>query len=133
MGLKKRNKISAEFSMSSLTDIIFLLLIFFMLTSSMVIPNALNLSLPGRSHSNAVPKSKPYEVVIAKNGNFYVNNKRIGAVALERALKKIRRLRKGGKVSIIISPNPNVANEKVVEVMDMAFRLKIEAIMAKPK
>ncbi len=133
MGLKKKTKISAEFSMSSLTDIIFLLLIFFMLTSSMVIPNALNLSLPGRSNSKAVPKTKPFEIVIAKDGKFFVNSKRIGAVALERALKKIKNKRRGGKVSIIISPNANVANEKVVEVMDIAYRLKIDAIMAKPK
>lgn len=46
---KKKSKISAEFNMSSLTDIIFLLLIFFMLTSSIVAPNALNLKLPGTS------------------------------------------------------------------------------------
>ena len=51
MGLKKRSKVSAEFSMSSLTDIIFLLLIFFMLTSSLVAPNALNLKLPGSSRT----------------------------------------------------------------------------------
>ena len=54
MGMKKRAKVSAEFSMSSLTDIIFLLLIFFMLTSSVVVPNALNLQLPGQSKKNII-------------------------------------------------------------------------------
>ncbi|MFM9952070.1 MAG: ExbD/TolR family protein, partial [Saprospiraceae bacterium] len=49
MGLKKRSKVSSQFNMSSLTDIIFLLLIFFMLTSTVVAPNALNLKLPGSS------------------------------------------------------------------------------------
>ena len=48
MAVKSRSKVSAQFNMSSLTDIIFLLLIFFMLTSSIVTPNALNLQLPGK-------------------------------------------------------------------------------------
>ena len=133
MGLKKKTKVSAEFSMSSLTDIIFLLLIFFMLTSSMVIPNALNLRLPGKSQTKARPQTKPFEIVIAKDGKYYVNKKRISSVRLEKALKNVKRKRKGGKVSIIISPNADVANEKVVAVMDIAYRLGIDAIMTKPK
>jgi len=133
MGLKKKTKVSAEFSMSSLTDIIFLLLIFFMLTSSMVIPNALNLSLPGRTNTKAVPKTKPFEIVITKEGKYFVNKKRISVVSLENALAKIKRKRKSKKVSIIISPNGNAANESVVAVMDIAYRLGIDAIMSKPK
>ena len=58
MAVKKRSKVSAEFNMSSLTDIIFLLLIFFMLTSSIVTPNALNLQLPGKKTSPPPPKAK---------------------------------------------------------------------------
>lgn len=133
MGIKKKTKVSAEFSMSSLTDIIFLLLIFFMLTSSMVIPNALNLKLPGKSNTTSVSKTKPFEIVIAKDGKYFVNKKRISITSLERALVKIKKKRNGGKVSIIINPNGNVANEKVVAVMDIAYRLEIDAIMAKPK
>ena len=56
MGYKKRNKASADFNMSSLTDIVFLLLIFFMLTSNVVSPSAINLMLPRSSRS---PVSKP--------------------------------------------------------------------------
>ena len=50
--MKKRNKVSAEFSMSSLTDIIFLLLIFFMLTSSMV---QINMPLPESDSVTVAP------------------------------------------------------------------------------
>ncbi len=133
MGLKKNTKVSAEFNMSSLTDIIFLLLIFFMLTSSMVIPNALNLKLPGKSRTQAVPKSKPYQITISKDGKYFVNKKRVSLIALEKGLKKLKQKRKNGKVSIIISPDANTANENVVAVMDIAYRLGIDAIMTKPK
>ena len=77
MGLKKDSKVSAEFSMSSLTDIIFLLLIFFMLTSSAVIPNALNLRLPGKSSSQKELETKPYVVTISEEGKYFVNKKRV--------------------------------------------------------
>ena len=89
MGLKKKTKVSAEFSMSSLTDIIFLLLIFFMLTSSLVAPNALNLKLPGTSRSSKVADpSKLDNVRITRKGNYYLNNKSIGIVDLESALRR---------------------------------------------
>ena len=55
MTLKSRNKVSANFNMSSMTDIIFLLLIFFMLTSTLISPNALDLLLPS-SKSQTVEK-----------------------------------------------------------------------------
>ena len=72
--MKKRNKVSAEFSMSSLTDIIFLLPIFFMLTSSLVIPNALNLKLPGKSSSNQPPSNEqPNIIAVSQSGSYTWN------------------------------------------------------------
>jgi biopolymer transport protein ExbD len=57
MNLRGRNKVSAEFNMSSMTDIVFLLLIFFMLTSTMVTTNALDLVLPkARKKQTAIKK-----------------------------------------------------------------------------
>src|SRR5210317_2099942 len=86
MALKNRSKVSAEFSMSSLTDIIFLLLIFFMLTSTLVAPNALNLKLPGSSRSQVVTSSEIDDVRIRRDGRYYFNNKRIDVNALEKQL-----------------------------------------------
>ena len=62
MSLRSRNKISSEFSMSSMTDIVFLLLIFFMVTSTMIAPNALKLLLP--SSNNQTQASPLASVVI---------------------------------------------------------------------
>jgi biopolymer transport protein ExbD len=132
MGLKKDNKVSAEFNMSALTDIIFLLLIFFMLTSSAVIPNALNLRLPGKSNSQKELETKPYVVTIAEDGKYFVNQKRVSIETLETGLVKLKERSRGKKVSIIISPDSDVPNEKVVAVMDVAYRLEIDAIMTKP-
>ena len=69
MALKRRHKISPNFSMASMTDIIFLLLIFFMITSTMVSPNAIKVLLPqGKQQTSAKPLTR---VIIDKNLNFY--------------------------------------------------------------
>ena len=69
MSLKRRNKISPSFSMASMTDIIFLLLIFFMITSTMVTPNAIKVLLPqGNQQTSAKPLTR---VIIDRDLNYY--------------------------------------------------------------
>jgi biopolymer transport protein ExbD len=131
MGFKKKSKVSAEFSMSSLTDIIFLLLIFFMLTSSLIIPNALNLKLPGKANSSPPSKSQPAIVTIERNGTYFYNGEKVSLSGID---SRVRTLKKGNKkASIVITPDPNAANEKVVAVLDMAFRYGLNAILTDPK
>lgn len=70
MAIKKRNKVSASFSMSSMTDLVFLLLIFFMITSTVVTPSAIKLLLPkSSSQATAKPITRVY---IDENLNYYV-------------------------------------------------------------
>ena len=70
MALKRRQKISAEFSMASMTDMVFLLLIFFMITSTLVTPNAIKVTLPQSKKQTA---AKPLtRVTIDKHLNYYV-------------------------------------------------------------
>ena len=69
MALKRRAKISPNFSMASMTDVIFLLLIFFMITSTVVSPNAIKVLLPqGKQQTSAKPLTR---VIIDKDLNFY--------------------------------------------------------------
>jgi len=90
MGFKKKSKVSAEFSMSSLTDIIFLLLIFFMLTSSLVTPNALNLKLPGKKSTNtSTSPSTIKSVSISKKGTYFLDGSRIEYAELKNRYKRI--------------------------------------------
>lgn len=127
MGLKKRSKVSAEFSMSSLTDIIFLLLIFFMLTSSLVAPNALNLKLPGSSRTNVASSSDIDDVRINRKGSYYFNGKQISLSNLERELS--RKARSRSKYNVTISPDSGTPTESVVAVMDIAMRYNINGIL----
>lgn len=128
MGLKKRSKVNAQFNMSSLTDIIFLLLIFFMLTSSLVAPNALNLKLPGSSRTNVATSSDIDDVRISRSGRYYFNGKQISLANLERELS--RKARSRTKYNVTISPDSGTPTEAVVAVMDIAMRYHVNGILA---
>lgn len=133
MGLNRRNKVSAEFSMSSLTDIIFLLLIFFILTSSLVSPNALNLKLPSSGSKTVAPST--ISVSVTKGGEWYVdNNRKSKSSILKEVSKQKQSMRKQGKsskeITLVIVAEMGVPIENVVYLMDMATKLKINAILA---
>lgn len=133
MGIKKKSRVNASFNMSSLTDIIFLLLIFFMLTSSLITPNALNLQLPGKKSDNTISsKNKPAIVEIKSSGNFLLNSKSIDIETLEKELAGLKR-RKGKDAVVSISPDAKASNDDVVAVMDIAYRYEIKAALNDPR
>jgi biopolymer transport protein ExbD len=127
MGLKKRSKVSAEFSMSSLTDIIFLLLIFFMLTSTLVRIQPFDLP---KSNSKTVA-STSIVVTMEQNGRYTVNNDEVSSRNLERALRMAVRTsdnRKNATVTIVAEIGTPFDN--VVDIMKIANRLNVNAIIA---
>ncbi len=127
MGIKKRNKISAEFSMSSLTDIIFLLLIFFMLTSTLA--NTPPFQLPESDSKTVAPTS--VNVAIRNDGSFLLDNKDLSERALENALRqKIRTMDNQEGISITIVAEVGTPFDEVVKVMKIAGKLKVKAIIA---
>ncbi|MCH2021863.1 MAG: biopolymer transporter ExbD [Saprospiraceae bacterium] len=133
MGFKKRTGVSAEFSMSSLTDIIFLLLIFFMLTSSLVSPTAVNLKLPNSS-KNSTSKSthSPIKLSINKKKQFNLNGKRIAEdkvlQELGSAIKKDGR--KSSDITIILNIHEKVDAQTLVTMVDMMNNFGVKMILA---
>lgn len=128
MGLKKRSEVNAQFNMSSLTDIIFLLLIFFMLTSTLVAPNALNLKLPSSSSQRTVEPSDLDQVSILQSGTYFLNGSRISFEDLEQQLSG-RMAGRTAPMSMTIAPKRGTPVEYVVQVMDLAMRLDINGVL----
>ncbi|MCE2613042.1 biopolymer transporter ExbD [Flavobacteriaceae bacterium D16] len=124
MKLKGRNKINPQFSMSSMTDIVFLLLIFFMLTANA--PNALDLLLPKAKGKST--NTQNVSVTINKNLEYYVNNERINGEYIEIELKKA--LKDQEKPTIILRAEESVAIKEAVNVMDIANRNNYKVILA---
>ena len=126
MGFKKRNKVSAEFSMSSLTDIIFLLLIFFMLTSSMV---QINVKLAESDSTTVAPTS--FTVMMTKDGKTTYNGKSIKVSQIESTLKKDSQSSDNNEnATLAIIAEVGVPWKKVQEIMTIANKLRLRAIIA---
>ncbi len=126
MALRSSNKISVQFSMSSMTDIVFLLLIFFMITSTLIAPNALKLLLP---QSNNQTKAKPYTTVsITQDYKFYVETRQVPFSELEAVLQK--KLQGVEDPTISLHVDKRVPVEEVVKVMNIAKDHKYKLILA---
>jgi biopolymer transport protein ExbD len=124
MKLKGRNKISPEFSMSSMTDIVFLLLIFFMLTANS--PNALDLLLPKAKGKST--NTQNVSVSINRNLEYFVNNEQINGAYIEIELKKA--LEGKENPTVILRTEESVAIKEAVSVMDIANRNNYKVILA---
>ena len=130
MDIRGRNKINPNFNMSSMTDIVFLLLIFFMITSTLVTTSALDILLP--KASGKTENQKSVSVSITKNMDFYIDNKKIRESRLEQNLLSVL----AGKETptIVLRAEEGVPIEKAVKVMDIANRNRFKIILAvRPK
>lgn len=126
MKLRGRNKVSAEFSMSSMTDIVFLLLIFFMLTSPAITPEALDLILPKAKGKTTTVQN--ISVSITKDLQVYINDERVSSSSLEQKLRE--KLVGVEDPTIILRAEEGVPIEKAVNVMDIANRNKYKIVLA---
>jgi biopolymer transport protein ExbD len=131
MALKKRNKVDASFSMSSMTDIVFLLLIFFMVTSTLIAPNALKLLLP---QSNNQTAAKPITTIsITQDLKYYINdNGALKRVAFQEIEPFLQNRYGVGNDDIYISlhADKSVPWEEVVKIMNIARNNKYKMIAA---
>ena len=131
MALKTRNKVSLSFSMASMSDIVFLLLIFFMITSTLISPNALKLLLP--KSNNQVQANKPVTTVsITPDLQFYVETQNVGFENLEQYLQqKLGPINNADDApTISLHADKSVPIEEVVKVMNIAKDNKYKLILA---
>ena len=126
MALRSKNKVSAAFSMSSMTDIVFLLLIFFMLTSTLVTTNALDLVLPN-STAQTVKKQR-VSVSINENFEYFIDKESVELKYIEAQL--IDKLAGQDEQVVVLRVDKSVPIEYAVEVMDIAYRNKFKIVLA---
>ena len=130
MALKRRNKVEVSFSMASMTDIVFLLLLFFMITSTMVAPNALKLLLP-QSNNQTVAKAIT-AISITADLKYYINDdgeqKRVALSEIEPYMQKV--IKADEETYISLHADRSVPIEHVVSIMNIAKRNNIKMILA---
>lgn len=126
MNLRGRNKITPEFNMSSMTDIVFLLLIFFMIASTLVTTNAIDILLP--KASGKTENKKSISVSIQKDLTFYIDEKEVEVQNLESELLKL--FQDETAPALVLRAEKSVPVDYVVKVMDIANRNKFKIILA---
>ena len=130
MNLRGRNKVSAAFSMSSMTDIVFLLLIFFIILSTMVSPYSLPVDLP--KGANKSKEKQNIAVRIDSDLNFSVNNRIVQKDDLEQTI--LSTSISGDTRKIILHVDQSVPTGTLVHVLEMAKRNEWKIVLAtKPK
>ncbi|MDG1743221.1 MAG: biopolymer transporter ExbD [Polaribacter sp.] len=126
MNLRGRNKIDSAFNMSSMTDIVFLLLIFFMLTSTLVTVSAIDVLLP--KAGGKTENSSSIAVTITSKSLFYIDKTKVSASSLESEI--VRKVGVDKKKTIIIRGDKDVPYKNVMKVIDIANKNKLKMILA---
>ena len=115
MAIRTRNKRKVEFNTASMSDLVFLLLIFFMLTSTLVAPNAIKLLLPS-SNSKTLAKPASVTVYIDADMKYYLDGIEMDATALEAGL--MEKLKGAVDASVVLRAAHTVDVQYVVTVID---------------
>ena len=132
MGLKRRNKVEATFAMSSMTDLIFLLLLFFVMASTMSSPNDITINLP-QAKAKTNTKQVVAKVSIDELGNYFVALGKekpiaIDAEDLEPYLASVQQ--QDSTAYIALHADEDIAYKEVVRVLDIANQHKMKLVVA---
>jgi biopolymer transport protein ExbD len=126
MALSTKNKVSVNFSSAGMSDIVFLLLLFFMLTSTLVHPTALKLLLPkGTTQTSARPMTT---VSISKDLQYYIEEQPVSLENLEAALQA--KVGSNPEIYVSVHADRSVPIEYVVNVMNIAVKNQYKLILA---
>lgn len=126
MNLRSRSKVSAEFSMSSMTDLVFLLLIFFILTSTLVTTSALDIILPN-SKAQTV-KKHDVTVTVSADMRFSIDGDIVPAENVERAL--LAKVGGDPTAVVILRADKMVPTGETVRILDIGYRNRLKMIIA---
>jgi biopolymer transport protein ExbD len=127
MKLRQRRRASAEMHTSAMNDIMFFLLLFFLIASTVTNPNVIKLLLPKSSTGQSVSK-KTIVVSVTKDLRYYVDKKEIQVTELNNTLESYKKL--ATELTIVLYVDRTVAIQDVVQIMDVAQKLNIKLVLA---
>ncbi len=128
MNLRKRHRgVAAEVHTSAMNDIMFFLLLFFLIASTVTNPNVIKLLLPKSASGKSVSK-KTINVSITKDLKYYVDKKEVALSDLQPTIAAYKKL--ATELTIVLYVDKTVAIQDVVGVMDVAQKLNIKLVLA---
>ena len=127
MNLRRKNRATSEVSTHSLNDIMFFLMLFFLIASTMANPNVVKLMLPGANSNQTVIK-KPISVSIKKDLSYYIDTKPVSIDQLESRLAEMTVSVKD--LAVVIRVDKDVPVQYLVDILDIGNKLKIKMVLA---
>ena len=127
MNLRKRQRGNVEVHTSALNDIMFFLLLFFLLASAVANPNVVKLFLPRSSSGQSIPQ-KTINVSITKDLEYFVEKKQVAPSQLYQSIEAYRKA--SPELTIILYADRTIAIENVIELTDIANKLKVRLVLA---
>ena len=126
MAISSRNKPNINFSMSGMTDIVFLLLIFFMLTSTLIVPLAMNVTLPQSNNQTAA--SPVISVSISRNLEYFVNDEPCNLTDVELKIRSFLDNTEDNP-TIRLNADENLDMNEIYDFLEIAKRNKFRVIL----
>jgi biopolymer transport protein ExbD len=128
MALRKKHR-EAEVSTDSLSDIMFFLMLFFLILSTMVSPNAIKVALPKSDVKTTVNNDiKPIHLAITKDKKYFVNSKEVSVATLESEISALSSLQLEPTVIMHLDKELSIQDE--IDIMTICYKLKCKTVLA---
>lgn len=127
MNLRKRHRMATEVSTSSLNDIMFFLLLFFLIISTLVNPSVIKLTLPNSKKSQTMNKQQ-ITIDVTKDLQYYVNNTPVSFSELESAIDIM--VKKTLDPTVVLRFDNSLSVQDLVDVLQIGDKLKVKMILA---
>lgn len=127
MNLRRRTRLTSEVNTSSLNDIMFFLLLFFLITSTLVSPNVMKLLLPKADSGKAMSKQN-ITVSVNSDLEYYIDNKPVVQTDLEPTL--LQKIAGMPEPTVILKVDKTVQIQSLIDLLDIGNRNKIKMVLA---
>jgi len=128
MGLRKKAHREAEVSTDSLNDIMFFLLLFFLILSTMVSPNAIKVNLPKSSAKTTIDNTKPIHVAVSKDKKYFVNSVEVQKENMEAEIAKLSN--KLTEPVVVMHLDKDLSIQDEIDLMTIAYKLNCKTVLA---
>lgn len=128
MKLKRQRRFHAEVQTASLNDIMFFLLLFFLIVSTLGSPNVIRLMLPKTSESTNEVSKQPVTLSITEDKRYFIDRKQINFPELETAILNITADMQ--EPTVVLRAAESLTIQDLVDVMAIGARLKVRMVLA---
>jgi biopolymer transport protein ExbD len=130
MKIERQKKRNAEVYTASLNDIMFFLLLFFLIISTMVTPSIVRVMLPNASAAKNMTMKKTLQMVITDDLHYYIDNKEVSFDEIEPELTKILNSKQEDEeINVVLQADKNLNLQPVVDIINIGYQLNIKIVL----